>query len=417
VSGYGYSNTASPTAVGPDAADVALIKSWHLNTVRVPLNQDCWQGADGQPSFGDAAGYQAAVKDWVTQLTSAGLAVIVDLHWSAPDGLVAQGQRAMSDDRSPDFWTSVAATFKDNPAVMFDAFNEPYSRYNDDGSLAFDLTWQCWRDGGCNAPWANDESPLDGNTFTTTGMAQLVAAIRAAGATQPIMLGGRDYANDLSQWLDFRPDDSQLVASFHNYNGQACEAQSCWDRAIAPLAAQVPVVTGEIGDTDCKSDHIASYMDWADQHAVGYLVWAWWVLPDEPECAKLAVLADVKGTPRAPNGTALKAHLDKIAGVALKASLGGKSKQKLGSSVAVTVKCSAACRATARGTLVVGRKSYKLRAVKASVTNSRTLKLKLSKKQRAAAAKRGSAIVKVSLSVVDAAGGKATARRTIKLTR
>jgi hypothetical protein len=233
------------------------------------------------------------------------------------------------------------------------------------------------------------------------------------------MLGGRDYANDLSQWLGFRPADGQLVASFHNYNGQACEAQSCWDATIAPLAAQVPVVTGEIGDTDCRSGHIADYMNWADDHGVGYLVWAWWVLPDEPQCDRLAVLADVDGTPRAPNGTALKAHLDRLAGVALKASLGGRSKQRLGSSVAVTVKCSAPCTATARGTLVVGRRSYKLKAVTGAVAKTRTLKLKLklSKKQRAAAARRGSASVKVSLSVVDAAGDKATAKRTIRLKR
>jgi hypothetical protein len=386
--------------------------------VRVPLNQDCWQGADGQPSFGDAGGYQAAVKDWVTQLTSAGFAVIVDLHWSAPDGLVAQGQRAMSDERSPDFWTSVASTFKDDPGVMFDAYNEPYSGYDDQNNLTFDLTWQCWRDGGCAAPAVNDETALDGNTFTTTGMTQLVAAIRATGAAQPIMLGGRDYANDLSQWLDFRPDDDQLVASFHNSNGQACEAQSCWDQTIAPLAQQVPVVTGEIGDTDCKSDHIADYMDWADQRGVGYLVWAWWVLPDEPECSKLAVLADVRGTPRAPNGTALKAHLDRLAGgPAFKATLGGKTKQKIGSTVAITVKCSAACTATVRGTLVVGRKSYKLSAAKSAVSKSKTLKLKLSKKQRAAAARRGSASVRVTVSAVDAARDKASGKRTIKLTR
>ena len=80
------------------------------------------------------------------------------------------------------------------------------------------------------------------------------------------------------------------------------------ERGIAPIAAQVPVVTGEFGDTDCQ---LADYMDWADRHGVGYLVWAWWVLPDSA-CSTLAVLADV-GTARAPNGTALKAHLATLA--------------------------------------------------------------------------------------------------------
>ena len=44
--GYGYSNVASAEKVGPDAAGAALIASWHINTVRSPLNQDCWLGED-----------------------------------------------------------------------------------------------------------------------------------------------------------------------------------------------------------------------------------------------------------------------------------------------------------------------------------------------------------------------------------
>ena len=38
--GYGYSNSANRRTVGPDAAGAALIVSWHINTVRIPLNQD-----------------------------------------------------------------------------------------------------------------------------------------------------------------------------------------------------------------------------------------------------------------------------------------------------------------------------------------------------------------------------------------
>src|SRR2546421_7582758 len=103
---YGYSNTSSATAVGPDAADAALMASWQVNTVRLPLNEACWLGVDGQPAFGTADGYRAAVRDWVRILEAAGLAVILDLHWSAPAGVLAEGQRAQPDSRSADFWTS-----------------------------------------------------------------------------------------------------------------------------------------------------------------------------------------------------------------------------------------------------------------------------------------------------------------------
>ena len=120
--------------MGPDAAGAALMASWHVNTVRIPLNQDCWLGEDGLPAFGHASGYRAAVRRWVSILHRAGLAVILDLHWSGPAGVVADGQRAMADDRSDDFWSSVARTFKKDRSMIFDVFNEPYSRYGDKGT-------------------------------------------------------------------------------------------------------------------------------------------------------------------------------------------------------------------------------------------------------------------------------------------
>ena len=52
------------------------------------------------------------MKRWVSELHKADLAVVLDLHWSGPAGVVSDGQRAMPDDRSDDFWTSVARTFK-----------------------------------------------------------------------------------------------------------------------------------------------------------------------------------------------------------------------------------------------------------------------------------------------------------------
>ncbi|WP_320671548.1 glycoside hydrolase family 5 protein [Patulibacter defluvii] len=317
--GYGYSNEAGAESVGPTDQQARLIASWHANVVRVPLNQDCWLGDDGRPAGGlDAAGYRDAVAAWVDKLHVAGLAVILDLHWSGPDGVPAEGQRMLADDRSPAFWSSVAARFRDDRAVIFDAFNEPYSRTYDDGGPTFALDWTCWRDGGCPAPRQNDESgPFDGQTFTVVGMRALVQAIRDAGAKQPIMLGGLDYANDLRGWLDARPDDDQLVASFHNYAAQRCSTAACWDAEIAPVAAQVPVVTGEFGETDCRETHDRRYMAWADARGIGYLAWQWVVLaPNErptPACSGLALIDDIHGTPASPNGTALKEHLAQVA--------------------------------------------------------------------------------------------------------
>ncbi|HEY3022000.1 MAG TPA: cellulase family glycosylhydrolase [Solirubrobacteraceae bacterium] len=457
VYAYGYSNTAGPTAVGPDAADAALMASWHINTVRLPLNEACWLGVDGQPAFGTVDGYRSAVRQWVATMHDAGLAVILDLHWSAPTGILAEGQRAQPDSRSADFWTSVATTFRDDPSVMFDAFNEPYSRTENNGTVVFDLTWACWRDGGCNAPKVNDAQPFDGQTYVTLGMSQLVAAIRATGATQPILLAGRDYANDLNGWLANRPADNQLVASVHNYKTQVCHTTACWDATIVPVAAQAPVIVSEFGSDDCGEDHLKSVMDWGDAHNVGYIILGWYV-PDTTACTEFGMLVDPRGTPKSPNGTAFKAHMDALAqqpanplaptapaGPAVptpvpddttslsptragapELALAGLRRQRLDDAVEVIVSCGARCRARAVGKVVVRsrrlgqvtRRRYALRAATARLAagETRTLKLRLPRKTRRAAAgalrRRG----RVTASITVSAAG-ATLRRAISLVR
>jgi hypothetical protein len=321
--GWGYSS--QPLT----AATASAIASWHADAVRVPLNEDCWLGVNGQPSYGTQAGYQQAIKTWVADLNAAGLYAIVDLHWSAPGTNNADGQRPMPDDHSVAFWSSVASTFQNDPAVVFDAFNEPFSPAAD-GDSALAVSWSCWLNGACSVPVAADgTTPNDNDTYSAVGMQAIVTGIRDSGATQPILLGGLSYANDLSGWLANEPvdPDRQLAASFHNYYGESCDSASCWNTTIASVAAKVPVVTGEFDQGyDCASTPTGptslttfdnTYMNWADQNGVGYLAWGWWVLGNtSTTCSALggggdnyALISSYGGAPVAPDGTNLQSHL------------------------------------------------------------------------------------------------------------
>ena len=316
-----YACTYGDVSSGPiDAGDAAAIAAWGADAVRVPLNEDCWLGINGLPADGlSAASYQAAIEGYVADLNADGIYAILDLHWSAPGTTPSGAQYPMPDDHSVPFWSSLAGAFASNPAVVFDAFNEPYSPAAD-GWSGYPVSWSCWEDGGCTLPNEPDGTPPSANplTYTAVGMQQLVSAIRAAGANQPIMLGGLSYANDLSQWLAYEPSDpdGQLVASFHNYNGEQCDDVNCWNATIAPLAAQIPVVTGEFDEDDCPAGGGAdptnfdnTYMNWADAHGISYLAWGWLVLSADPTCDKLTLIDDYSGTPADPNGVALRAHL------------------------------------------------------------------------------------------------------------
>ena len=247
---------------GPsDDASVAAMASWHANTVRVPLNEDCWLGINMGSSTEGGAVYRTAIVNYVNLLHAHGLYAILDLHWNAAGTNQATGLQLMADaDHGPAFWTSVATTFKTDSKVLFDLYNEPHG-----------ISWACWRD-GCMAASGNGSGPL----YQTAGMQSLVDAVRATGANQPILVGGNSSASDFAQWLSFRPTDSvsQLSASFHNYDFTGCDV-TCSTSAVLPVAASVPVVIGELGESDCAHGYIDGYMTWADAHGISYLGWAW----------------------------------------------------------------------------------------------------------------------------------------------
>jgi endoglucanase len=262
---------------GPsDQASITAMKSWGVNAVRVPLNEACWNGESYvNPAFA-GANYQQAIEAYVNLLNSNGMVAILDLHWS--DGLYTGSSSACSSAQAvcqkpmPDaaesvpFWTSVANAFKGNDAVIFDLFNEPYPEQADGDNET--EGWQCWLNGG---------SDCVGISYAVAGMQTLVNAVRSTGASNVIMLGGLEWANDLTQWLAYEPTDPDhnLVASWHSYNFNACNNQSCWTSQIAPVIAKVPVIAGEIGENDCADSYVDPLMTWLDSEDTSYLAWAW----------------------------------------------------------------------------------------------------------------------------------------------
>jgi Cellulase (glycosyl hydrolase family 5)/Ricin-type beta-trefoil lectin domain len=295
---------------GPnDQASITAIKSWGsaVNAVRVPLNEDCWNGSSNVGSAYSGANYINAIKSYVNLLNSNGLVAILDLHWT--DGVYTGNSSGCSSFNAtcqkpmPDaaeaipFWKSVASTFKGNDAVIFDLFNEPYAS-RATGSTT--TGWQCWESGGT----------CPGIGYQVAGMQQMVNAVRSTGANNVLMLGGEEYSNDLSSWLQYEPSDPDhdLVASWHSYNFNGCSNQSCWNSQIAPVIAKVPVVAGEIGENDCAGSYIGPLMSWLDSKNTSYLAWAW----DAFNCSSgPSLISNYNGTATA-FGAAYKAHVSSL---------------------------------------------------------------------------------------------------------
>ena len=271
-----------------------------VNTVRLPLNEASWlnytcydPGAGVSHNFyTPAAGggytpdpnntYQASVKKAVADATAAGLYVILDLHWGSPNNAAGQplcpiGQPGYADaDHSLAFWKSVADTFKGNPAVMFELFNEPfgdnvYSKWVSGASGAGPDAITL-RDGGAYFPFAEQNNTngvvhATSLTWHVAGMQAMLDTIRGEGATNVVLSAPIGWAGELETWLATKPSDpiAQLGVAWHLYGYNKGHAAP-----LAVLTAGYPIVITETFGLGA----IGGY-HWAASHGIGYTWWGW----------------------------------------------------------------------------------------------------------------------------------------------
>ena len=267
--------------------------SWKCNAVRIPLNEACWLNLScvdpgGFARVGDPNGdYKTHLRTKVEQITALGMYVILDLHWSGPSNFSPASQNAMmSVDHSTAFWTSLANYFKDMPNVIFELFNEPFfSQYMADSSQT--AHWVAWRDGGPITHY-NQSRPLDytfaakvAYDWTSLGMQDALNAVRATGATNVVLIGGSDYANDLSRALEFWPVDPlrQSGAVWHAYLYGPASRFGGREICDGILNANIPVVVTEFSDTSAVGDppsvYAQGFLKWSEKRGVSMLAWSW----------------------------------------------------------------------------------------------------------------------------------------------
>jgi len=314
-----FDDTANETFDIPaTTTTINRMKAWKINVVRLPINEDCWVGANGYPTTDPSdppvmtpQKYQGDLSRWVNTLVANNIAVQVNMHFYAPGTDPSTDQSFMADrDHARTFWTQVANTWKANPAVIFDLVNEPQAQTSGDPG-ASPAAWDCWKNGdpSCTAAfgaWGN---------AGVAGMDDLIASVRSTGATNPIVADGLRFGNDLTGWLTHKPTDptGQLIAGFHNYGDFAgCTGLTCYTTQVEPVNTQVPVIAGEFGDFDCTAAYPNTFMSWADTqpHKVSYIAWAW----TNGDCAdEPALLTNLNGTP-STYGRAVCTHYRTLAG-------------------------------------------------------------------------------------------------------
>lgn len=220
------------------------VGDWRSNIVRIPLSQDRWFGKTAEQKDGGKA-YRTLVKRCVERTNGLGAYAMLDLHWNDAGKWGENiGQHKMPDMNSVEFWNSCAKEYKNKPGVWFDLYNETH-----------DVTWDLWKDGG---EVTEDRRVGAGQgTFTPVkyqapGMQTLLDTIRKTGADNVVVVGGLDWAYDLSGFLKgYALKDSKkghgLVYACHAYDNKGDAVPTFLAKLDAALP-KIPVIVSEFGD-------------------------------------------------------------------------------------------------------------------------------------------------------------------------
>lgn len=273
-----------PSSGGITATVAESIQVWGSNLIRLPLSQDFWFGIPNSKSTSvNMNSYRTLVDNVVKVCSDNNAYVVLDLHWSGtatapsnPGGTgwgTAVAQQNMPDANAVTFWSDVAARYANNPAVLFDLYNEPKS-----------VSWDVWRDG-----------TVSGGITVIPGLQTLLNTIRATGANNIVVAGGLDWAYDLSGVPYYHLTDtigSGVVYSTHVYpwKGSTPWLVSDASDAIDPTGTQYPILVGEFGQNEsdykscpnCSVTYYTGYstgswtqsvLNWINLHGYHYAAW------------------------------------------------------------------------------------------------------------------------------------------------
>lgn len=260
------------------AKDIESMRSWGSNAIRIDMNKRFW--LDSKPASTKGS-YKQIINAIVHYATQNNMAVILDLHWVKDGG--EEGQSPMASKDSIEFWTQVAADYKNFGTVMFELFNEPYG-----------VSPEIWLNGGVH----------EGVEYA--GYQAMYDAVRKTGANNICIINGLDWGYDLSfVGHSFGVKGSNLVYGSHPYadKGRADWAGpgGSFDNNFKGVLGKYPLIFTEFGD-HVAADYPSKYrdvytrmLDYIVKNKVSYTGFAWWVENGNPAFPTL--ISDWNGTP------------------------------------------------------------------------------------------------------------------------
>jgi aryl-phospho-beta-D-glucosidase BglC (GH1 family) len=235
-----------------------IVNEWGANVIRLTFNQDWVLHGRGNWT---AESYRAALDQVIRWTSECGAYTILDLQWLDADHPYGGGRNFVAplpNMQSLELWNVLATRYRDEPAVLYDIFNEPHDRLPDDPyplnredgttypAEKYSVTMEDWQ------PWAR----------------RLIQSIREVNPDSLVLVSGINWGYDLR---GMPMDIPNLVYSTHVYPVKGWD----WEGAFGHLAATAPVFAAEWGgdDGDLRwGKKLAAYFD---RLAMGWTAWSW----------------------------------------------------------------------------------------------------------------------------------------------
>jgi aryl-phospho-beta-D-glucosidase BglC (GH1 family) len=277
------------------------IQDWHANIIRLPLAQDRWFGKMPEQTNGSDA-YRDLVRQVVEACESQGCYVILDLHWSDCDEWGTNvGQHSLPDHNSLVFWKDIAPVYANNPAVLFDLYNEPH-----------DISWDVWLKGGHITDTPNGRRRGRPRVYDAVGMQEMLDTVRGTGAKNVVVAGGLDWAYDFSGILEGRqlsdPTGNGVIYANHCYDNKH-DSVNAWIKKMERANAKLPIIITEFGGNSGpgRVEHWDNWLQHVlqaiDDHHWSYTAW------DMHPSAGPTLIRDWNYTPSARFGVYVKEAL------------------------------------------------------------------------------------------------------------
>ena len=242
-----------------------IITRWGCNVIRVPFNQDWALRGRGRHS---AEVYKLALDQIVYWAASLGAYTLLDLQWLDADTVFGQLDDGSENHIAPlpseptiELWATLAERYREEPAVLFDLYNEPHTPLADD----FHTLYIIDEKGKVREGAAGSVGPAQWRPWAR----KLIDTIRLIHPLSLICVAGVDWAYDLR---GMQLDLPNLIYSAHVYPNRPPQE---WNERFGQVSGAYPVFIGEWGGGPADLDWGARFASYIKNRCCGWSAWSW----------------------------------------------------------------------------------------------------------------------------------------------